>query len=105
MARSCFFLAKGMADGSLGKEIQLKSISDGVVFCHPIIPKGPHFRVPQNHHRMSRFTTPYAPKTGHRVRSKNEGWIGILLTHQAMATVFHGSPQSDNGGTICFRAS
>lgn len=62
MAHSCFFLAKGMADGSLGKEIQLKSISDGVVFCHPIIPKGPHFRVPQNHHRMSRFTTHHAKK-------------------------------------------
>lgn len=60
VARSCFFLAKGMADGSLGKEIRLKSISDGVVFCYPIIPKGPHFRVPQNHHRMSRFTTHHA---------------------------------------------
>ena len=46
MTRSCFFLAKGMADGSLGKEIQLKSISDEVVFCHPIIPKGAHFRAP-----------------------------------------------------------
>ncbi|EHM50782.1 hypothetical protein HMPREF0372_01893 [Flavonifractor plautii ATCC 29863] len=43
MARSCFFLAKGMADGSLGKEIPLKSISDEVVFCHPIIPKGTPF--------------------------------------------------------------
>ena len=43
MARSCFFLVKGMADGSLGKEIPLKSISDGVVFCHPIIPKGAPF--------------------------------------------------------------
>ena len=67
------------------------------MFCHPIIPKGPHFRVPQNHHRMSRFTTPHAPKTGHRVRSKNEGWIGILLTHQAMATVFYGSHQAIRG--------
>ena len=66
MARSCFFLAKGMADGSLGKEIQLKSILDGVVFCHPIILKGPHFRVPQNHHRMSRFTT-------HHVKKQNTG--------------------------------
>lgn len=37
MARSCFFLAEGMADGSLGKEIPLKSISDEVVFCHPIL--------------------------------------------------------------------
>ena len=62
VARSCFFLAKGMAGGSLGKEIQLKSISDEVVFCHPIIPKGPHFRVPQNHHRMSHFTTHHAKK-------------------------------------------
>lgn len=62
VARSCFFLEKGMADGSLGKEIRLKSISDGVVFCYPIIPKGPHFRVPQNHHRMSRFTTHHAKK-------------------------------------------
>ena len=44
MARSCFFLAKGMADGSLGKEIQLKSILDGVVFCHPIFPGEPYFR-------------------------------------------------------------
>ena len=60
VTRSCFFLAKGMADGSLGKEIQLKSISDEVVFCHPIIPKKPHFRVPQNHHRMSHFTTHHA---------------------------------------------
>lgn len=38
-----FLLAEGMADGSLGKEISLKSISDEVVFCHPIIPKGAPF--------------------------------------------------------------
>ena len=43
VARSCFFLAKGMDDGSLGKEVPLKSISDEVVFCHPIIPKGTPF--------------------------------------------------------------
>ena len=38
-----FFLARGMANGSLCKEIPLKSIPDGVVFCHPIIPKGAPF--------------------------------------------------------------
>lgn len=64
VTRSCFFLAKGMADGSLGKEIPLKSISDEVVFCHPIIQESAHFRAPQKYHRMSRFTTPYAPKQG-----------------------------------------
>ena len=41
--RSCFFLAEGMDDSSLGKEILLKIISDEVVFCHPIIPKGAPF--------------------------------------------------------------
>ena len=58
---------------SLGKEIQLKSISDGVVFCHSIIPKGPHFRIPQNHHRMSRFTTHHAKKqnTGCKVKAND----------------------------------
>ena len=44
VSRSCFFLlAEGMVDSSLGKEIPLKSISDEVVFCHPIIPKGAPF--------------------------------------------------------------
>ena len=43
VTRSYFFLAKGMTNGSLGKEIPLKSISDEVVFCHPIIPKGATF--------------------------------------------------------------
>jgi len=43
VTRSCFFLEKGMANGSFGKEIPLKSISDEVVFCHPIIPKGAPF--------------------------------------------------------------
>ena len=38
-----FLLAEGMADGSLGKEIPLKSISDEVVFCHPIIQEGAPF--------------------------------------------------------------
>ena len=43
VTRSCFFLEKGMDNGSFGKEIPLKSISDEVVFCHPIIPKGAPF--------------------------------------------------------------
>ena len=38
-----FLLAEGMADGSLWKEIPLKSISDEVVFCHPIIQEGAPF--------------------------------------------------------------
>ena len=72
MARSCFFLAKGMADGSLGKEIQLKSISDEVVFCHPIVQEGASFygtlKVPED---VAIHDT-LCPKTGHRVRSKRE---------------------------------
>ena len=71
VTRSCFFLAKGMADGSLGKEIQLKSISDEVVFCHPIIPKNPILEYPKITIgcRISRHTM---QKTEHRMRSKRE---------------------------------
>ena len=47
MARSCFFLANGMADGSLGKEIQLKSISDGVVFATPLSQRDPILGYPK----------------------------------------------------------
>ena len=74
-------------------------------FATPLSQRVPHFRAPQKYHRMSRFTTPYAQKTEHRMRSKRERWVGISPTHLARSTVFHGSPQSDNGGTICSRAS
>ena len=48
----------------------LKSISDGVVFCHLIFQGKLYFRVYHISKRGEQFTYPYAPKRGIGVQTK-----------------------------------